>query len=137
MKVAKAKGRLRGKQPKLRPNQAELAELFGVGRSMVYRTIERMRPKPPERYGHSHISRILRAAPPPLAANAHPAPDRMQRASTPARHSKTCQLRNALRNGDPPLERLGSWHRVQIERLMGQTQRSRRCGDPRYCPLAG
>jgi transposase len=28
--------------------QAELAELFGVGRSTVYRTIERMRPKPPE-----------------------------------------------------------------------------------------
>ncbi|HEY6685863.1 MAG TPA: recombinase family protein [Propionibacteriaceae bacterium] len=63
MKVAKAKGRLRGKQPKLKPNQAkhllelhdlgtytqaELAELFGVGRSTVYRTIERMRPKPPE-----------------------------------------------------------------------------------------
>jgi DNA invertase Pin-like site-specific DNA recombinase len=63
MKVAKAKGRLRGKQPKLKPNQAkhllelydssnytqaELAELFGVGRSTVYRTIERMRPRPPE-----------------------------------------------------------------------------------------
>jgi DNA invertase Pin-like site-specific DNA recombinase len=62
MKVAKAKGRLRGKQPKLKPNQAkhllelhdsgsytqaELAELFGVGRSSVYRTIERMRPEPP------------------------------------------------------------------------------------------
>jgi IS30 family transposase len=61
--VAKAKGRLRGKQPKLKPNQAkhllelhdsgsytqgELAELFGVGRSTVYRTIQRMRPKPPE-----------------------------------------------------------------------------------------
>jgi transposase len=28
--------------------QAELAELFGVGRSTVYRTMERMRPKPPE-----------------------------------------------------------------------------------------
>jgi hypothetical protein len=56
-------GRLRGKQPKLKPNQAkhlvelhdsghytqaELAELFGVGRSTVYRTIERMRPKPVE-----------------------------------------------------------------------------------------
>jgi hypothetical protein len=41
-------GLSRGKQPKLRPNQAELAELFGVGRSTVYRTIERMRPKPPE-----------------------------------------------------------------------------------------
>ena len=66
MKVAKAKGQLRGKQPKLKPNQAkhllelhdsgtytqaELAELFGVGRSTIYRTIERMRPKPiePER----------------------------------------------------------------------------------------
>jgi DNA invertase Pin-like site-specific DNA recombinase len=63
MKIAKAKGRLRGKQPKLKPNQAkhllelhdlgtytqaELAELFGVGRSTVYRTIERMRPMPPE-----------------------------------------------------------------------------------------
>jgi len=56
MKVAKAKGRLRGKQPKLKPRQeahlvelhragehstAELAELFGVGRSTVYRAIER------------------------------------------------------------------------------------------------
>jgi len=66
MKVAKAKGRLRGKQPKLKPNQAtrllelhdsgnytqaELAELFGVGRSTIYRTIDRIRPKPiePER----------------------------------------------------------------------------------------
>ena len=63
MKVAKAKGRLRGKQPKLKPNQAkhllelhdsgtytqaELAEPFGVGRSTIYRTIERIRPKPPE-----------------------------------------------------------------------------------------
>ena len=56
MKVAKAKGRLRGKQPKLKPNhakhllelhdsgnysQAELDELFGVGRSTIYRTIDR------------------------------------------------------------------------------------------------
>jgi hypothetical protein len=63
MKVAEAKGRLRGKQPKLKPNlakhlvelhdswhyaQAEVAELFGVGRSTVYRTIERMQPKPVE-----------------------------------------------------------------------------------------
>ena len=63
IKVAQAKGRLRGKQPKLKPNhakqllelhdsgtytQAELAELFSVGRSTVYRTIERMRPRPPE-----------------------------------------------------------------------------------------
>ena len=43
MQIAKAKGRLRGKQPKLKPNQAKhLLELT------VYRTIERMRPMPPE-----------------------------------------------------------------------------------------
>ncbi|WP_067499828.1 recombinase family protein [Actinoplanes sp. TFC3] len=56
MKVAKAKGRLRGKRPKLNARQeahlvalhhagehtsAELAELFGVARSTVYRAIER------------------------------------------------------------------------------------------------
>lgn len=56
MKVAKAKGRLRGKQPKLNPKQeahlvklheagehttAELGELFGVARSTVYRTVKR------------------------------------------------------------------------------------------------
>jgi hypothetical protein len=61
MKVAKAKGRLRGKQPKLKPNQAkhllephdsgsytqaELDELFGVGRSTINRTIDKVRPKP-------------------------------------------------------------------------------------------
>jgi DNA invertase Pin-like site-specific DNA recombinase len=58
MKVAKAKGRLRGKQPKLSRKQEahlvslvhsgeystlEVAELFGVGRSTVYRAIERQR----------------------------------------------------------------------------------------------
>lgn len=56
MAVARAKGRLRGKRPKLSPTQeahlvslhragshtsAELAELFGVARSTVYRAIER------------------------------------------------------------------------------------------------
>ena len=56
MKVAKAKGRLRGKQPKLNPRQeahlvallksgeyssAELGDLFGVARSTVYRAVER------------------------------------------------------------------------------------------------
>jgi len=56
MKVAKAKGRLRGKQPKLNPRQeahlvalhhagdhstAELGDLFGVARSTVYRAIAR------------------------------------------------------------------------------------------------
>jgi DNA invertase Pin-like site-specific DNA recombinase len=63
MKVAKAKGRLRGKQPKLKPNQAkhllelhdlgtytqaELVELFGVGRPTIYRTNNRLRPPLPE-----------------------------------------------------------------------------------------
>lgn len=58
MKVARAKGRLRGKKPKLSPRQeahlvelhhagahtsAELAELFSVARSTVYRAIGRAR----------------------------------------------------------------------------------------------
>lgn len=62
MKVARAKGRLRGKKPKLSPRQeahlvelhhagahtsAELAELFTVARSTVYRAIERARPAAP------------------------------------------------------------------------------------------
>ena len=62
MKVAKAKGRLRGKQPKLKPAQeahlvelwragthtsAELAELHSVARSTVYRAVQRAgEPKP-------------------------------------------------------------------------------------------
>jgi DNA invertase Pin-like site-specific DNA recombinase len=56
MAAAKAKGRLRGKQPKLKPRQeahvadlyragghttAELAELFGVARSTIYRALQR------------------------------------------------------------------------------------------------
>jgi DNA invertase Pin-like site-specific DNA recombinase len=56
MQVARAKGRLRGKPPKLTPKQeahlvalhgagqhttAELAELFGVARSTVYRAVQR------------------------------------------------------------------------------------------------
>lgn len=56
MKVAKAKGHLRGKQPKLNRRQearlvslwrsgeystAELGDLFGVARSTVYRAIQR------------------------------------------------------------------------------------------------
>lgn len=58
MKVAKAKGRLRGKHPMLNCRQEahlvslvhsgeygtlEVAELFGVGRPTAYRTIERQR----------------------------------------------------------------------------------------------
>ena len=62
MRVAKAKGRLRGKQPKLNVRQearpvdlleagehstAELADLFGVGRSTVYPARERSRTRAP------------------------------------------------------------------------------------------
>jgi DNA invertase Pin-like site-specific DNA recombinase len=62
MKVAKAKGRLRGKQPKLTARQeahlaalhrtgehttAELAELFNVARSTVYRALQRARNSAP------------------------------------------------------------------------------------------
>jgi DNA invertase Pin-like site-specific DNA recombinase len=58
MAVARAKGRLRGKSPKLNPRQeahlvalhdagehtiSELAELFGVGRATVYRAVDRAR----------------------------------------------------------------------------------------------
>ena len=60
MKVAKAKGRLRGKQPAEPPpggapgalvhtgeySTAEVAELFGVARSTVYRAIEANASKP-------------------------------------------------------------------------------------------
>jgi DNA invertase Pin-like site-specific DNA recombinase len=53
MRVAKAKGHLRGKQPKLNHRQeahlvalldtGDLADLFGVARSTVYRAVERER----------------------------------------------------------------------------------------------
>jgi DNA invertase Pin-like site-specific DNA recombinase len=58
MAVARARGRLRGKSPKLKPRQeehlvalhdagehtiGELAELFGVGRATVYRAMDRAR----------------------------------------------------------------------------------------------
>jgi DNA invertase Pin-like site-specific DNA recombinase len=56
MKLAKSRGKLRGKQPKLKPKQeahlallhaegnhsiADLQELFGIGRGTVYRALER------------------------------------------------------------------------------------------------
>lgn len=61
MAVAKAKGRLRGKQPKLKPGQekhlvqlwndgshttAELADLFNIGRSTMYRAVKRSGAEP-------------------------------------------------------------------------------------------
>jgi len=62
MKVARARGRLRGKKPKLSPRQeshlvalhhagahtsAELAELFSVARATVYWAVERSRTAAP------------------------------------------------------------------------------------------
>ncbi len=74
--MVKAKGRLRGTQPKLRPNQAkyllelhdlgtymqaELAELFGAGRSRMYHALDRMRARHhPSPSGPSPTSRIGR-----------------------------------------------------------------------------
>ncbi|WP_024366427.1 recombinase family protein [Arthrobacter sp. TB 26] len=64
MAVAKAKGRLRGKKPKLSKAQeshlvslqregahttSEIAELFGVARSTVYRAVQRAAPDSPSR----------------------------------------------------------------------------------------
>ncbi len=81
MAVAKAKGRLRGKQPKLKPAQeahlvglwrdgthtgAELATLFSVSRSTVYRAVERAGPLPD----------------PPAAAAPAPAPKPRAKRST-------------------------------------------------------
>jgi DNA invertase Pin-like site-specific DNA recombinase len=66
MRVAKAKGHLRGKQPKLSRHQeahlvslvhsgeystAKVADLFGIGRSTVYRAIQRLRA-----HAHAHIA---------------------------------------------------------------------------------
>jgi DNA invertase Pin-like site-specific DNA recombinase len=80
MKVAKANGRLRGKQPKLKPNQAkhlldlhdlgtytqaELAELFGVGRSTICRTLSGcgLRRRNPNNPSHTLRIRRRRAEP--------------------------------------------------------------------------
>ena len=75
MKITKAKGRLRGKQPKLKPNQAtQLLELHDSGSSAQIELAERSvsddprstgpssgcDPSPQNHCGHSHISRILR-----------------------------------------------------------------------------
>jgi hypothetical protein len=77
--------------------QGELAELFGVGRSTVYRTIERMRPKPPEPQRPFAISRILRGEPTPADQPRRWASHRVRPASTPARHIEMSQLRNVNR----------------------------------------
>ena len=70
MQVAKAKGRLRGKPPKLSAAQqkhlmevyntgthttAELAELFNVARSTIYRTIQRHSTGCHQRDGWVHL----------------------------------------------------------------------------------
>jgi hypothetical protein len=89
--VAKAKGRLRGKQPKLTARQeaylvqlygagehtpAELAEPFSVGRSTVYRTLDRAR---------AAISSSTTAAASAPASSAGPGAAAMVRASGDAK----------------------------------------------------
>ena len=84
MKIAKANGRLRGKQPKLKPNQAkhllglhdvgtytqaELAELFGVGRSAIYRTLDRVHLGRRNPSDPSHTLRIRRRRGPRLTSS--------------------------------------------------------------------
>ncbi len=71
MKVARAKGHLRGRKPKLDARQqahlvtligagehssAEVADLFGVGRSTVYRVLERSRMAAMMRPGDVNLS---------------------------------------------------------------------------------
>ena len=61
MAIARAKGRLRGRQPKLSPKQqtelrrmhdsgqysiSDLAEVFSISRPTVYRTLHRSQPTP-------------------------------------------------------------------------------------------
>jgi DNA invertase Pin-like site-specific DNA recombinase len=73
MRVAKAKGHLRGRPPKFNPRQeahlvtlhragehstAELSDLFGVGRSTVYRVIERVGRRPNRANAPSPGSRV-------------------------------------------------------------------------------
>lgn len=77
MKVAKAQGRLRGKQPKLKPNQAkhllelynsgeytqsEFAELFGSDDPRCTGPSRGCDPSHQNCSGHSHISRIVTGA---------------------------------------------------------------------------
>jgi len=72
MKIAKAKGKLRGGKPKLSPAQeahlvalhragdhtvAELGELFSIGRATVYRAIERASAKNPTKLALTHADR--------------------------------------------------------------------------------
>lgn len=73
MKVAKAEGRLRGKPPKLSPpqeahlvplhkaGQHTIAELFNVGRSTVYRAIERDRTRIDAAAEPDHPLRVRRS----------------------------------------------------------------------------
>jgi DNA invertase Pin-like site-specific DNA recombinase len=108
MKVAKAKGRLRGKQPKLSPMQeahlvglyragehtvSELEELFGVTRSTAYRTVRRrQRRHGPGGRSRERRHRLKRRARAPTA-DAIPATRRRVIRSTP---------RSGRRSATPP-----------------------------------
>jgi len=93
MRVAKAKGHLRGKQPKLSPRQeahlvelirpgeyttSEVGDLFGVARSTVYRALERSKQRAAVTTPAKSISRKARQA--KLGRNW---PHRIRRQSSP------------------------------------------------------
>jgi hypothetical protein len=137
MKVAKAKGRLRGKQPKLKPNQAkhllelhdlgtytqgEVAELFGVGPRCTGPS-SGCGSSHQNRSGHSPISRTLRREPTPADQPRRWASHRVRPASTPARHIEMSQLRNATGEGWLPGSGFGArWPCLsRLIRLMGAT----------------
>jgi DNA invertase Pin-like site-specific DNA recombinase len=79
MAIARSRGRLKGRQPKLTARQqaelvrmhatgdytiAELMEVFSVGRATVYRTLERSQPARPR-----HGQEVMRRHVPDLAAD--------------------------------------------------------------------
>jgi transposase-like protein len=116
MKVAKAKGRLRGKQPKLNRRQeahlvslvhsgeystAEVADLFGVGRSTVYRAIERQRNEARAGLAEGDIQALTPATAPVVP---NPTPLREAGASRP-RHRARAPLGVRKRPPRPGLAR--------------------------------
>ena len=81
MAVARAKGRLRGKQPKLSAKQqtelrrmhatgdysiADLAELFSIGRATVYRTLQRQATREGSLARPARVRLMTRSLPAPL-----------------------------------------------------------------------
>jgi hypothetical protein len=124
MKVAKAKGRLRGEQPKLKPNQAkhllelhdlgtytqaELAELFGVPDPRSTGPSSGSDPNHQNRSGHSHISRILGRQP---SLPAGPAPRASVEYNQPTPRPANTSTRHSMSVSCGTTTELGSQRRV-------------------------